>query len=174
MFFETTRRTSLSLRRSCPSRLRPALALMGVTSLACIAGACATSDGESTATSPIETTSNIASTLQPTPTASSEPVGTIEVLSGPDSTTIERFASFAISDGAAECRLDQGTFEPCTSPIFLADVGNGVHTFDVRPAGSTEEAAASTHQWEVLDLWENPTEDLIAATKEPDPAAPNS
>lgn len=38
----------------------------------------------------------------------------------PDSTTIDRFASFTFAGGPAECRLNGGSFELCTSPTFFA------------------------------------------------------
>lgn len=172
MFPKVSRRPSDSPRGSTLFRVRPAFALLGAVSLACFASACASSDGESTAANPIVTTNSAASTEQPVLAAPAEASETIEVFSGPDTTTIDRFASFTFSNTAAECRLDGDSFEPCSSPLFLADVGEGAHTFEIRPAGRDAEALIIS--WEVLNLWDNPTADLIAATKEPDPAAPNS
>jgi len=73
---------------------------------------------------------------------------------------IDRFASFAFADDPAECRVDGDAFESCTSPVLFADVGEGAHTFDVPPAGSSQVGAEMSYAWEVLNLWENPTDDL--------------
>lgn len=170
-----TKNTPLHAPLHAPTarRVRQACGVLGVIGLGTIATACGERADESQRAASIATIDE-ATTSDATAAA---PTGaSIAVTSGPESSTIDRWAEFAfassLSEMAIECRVDDSDFEACTSPIFYPDVGEGTHTFDVRAAGST--GIDSTYAWEVLDLWENPTSDLIAATKEPDPAAPNS
>lgn len=97
---------------------------------------------------------------------------TVDLVTEVASSTTNRFAEFAFAPDVAECQLDAAAFEPCTSPVFLPDVGEGAHTFTVRT--SADGVNKASVEWEVLDLWDNPTSDLIAATKQPDAAEPNS
>jgi hypothetical protein len=174
-------------RRMVGTRSRQACGLLGAVVLGVTASACGQGEGEliSTETTAAESTAaetaETVEVIDGTPatdrsgvTVSAAATSAIEVSSGPDATTIDRYASFAFAGEPAECRVDDDAFEPCTSPIFFADVGEGVHTFDVQPAGSSEVGAESSYAWEVLSLWDNPTDDLIAATKQPDAVGPNS
>jgi hypothetical protein len=59
------------------------------------------------------------------------------ILSGPTSPTRETTASFAFDTGGApaECRLDGGPSQACSSPISYAGLPEGAHRFRVRPLG---------------------------------------
>lgn len=101
-------------------------------------------------------------------------VSAVALLTGPDDTTIDRYAEFTFDAESAECSLDNGDFELCDSPVFLPDVEEGTHTFTVRSTGSDDSDTGSSHDWEIVSLWDNPTTDIISSTKQPDAAAPNS
>jgi hypothetical protein len=57
-------------------------------------------------------------------------------------------------DATFECRLDDGDWETCESPLSLSDLSEGSHSFEVRALGVAEapDATPATHQWTV-----NPT-----------------
>lgn len=63
---------------------------------------------------------------------------TVSVDSAPAASVTGRSATitFTLDDpaGAAECRLDGGSWAPCTSPVTLADLPLGDRTFEVRAA----------------------------------------
>ena len=73
-------------------------------------------------------------TAAPTATITSKP-------SNPTNSTAASFAFTASeSGGTFSCRLDGGTFEPCTSTKSYTGLGDGLHNFEVRatdPAGNT-------------------------------------
>lgn len=166
----TSRTSRLTRRRGAGTRAQRFCGLVGVIAVGATASACSAGEGRPDAT---EFVDGPPITDQSSGPASSSVIATIEVFSGPDVTTTDRFASFTFTNGPAECRVDADAFEPCTSPTFFVDVGEGTHTFEVRPAGNSA-VPASSHDWEVLDLWGDPTDDLLIATRQPDPAAPNS
>ncbi|MEW6775200.1 MAG: hypothetical protein AB1405_02830 [Bdellovibrionota bacterium] len=61
--------------------------------------------------------------------------------------------TFSSPDGTAvfECRIDSGSFAPCTSPFATGSLGDGSHTFYVRardPAGNVDGTPAS-YTWTV-------------------------
>ncbi len=96
----------------------------------------------------------------------------LEIIAGPAETTTDRFAVFRLVGEPVECSLDGGAFEACRSPVFLPDVGHGVHVLDVRLMNGGETSAS--WEWEVIDLWHHPTDDLVPATRQPEPAEPQS
>src|SRR5205085_8773554 len=65
----------------------------------------------------------------------------------PTNDTTPTFAFSATEPGSTfECRIDGGSFGPCTTPDTSAALGAGSHTFDVRatdPAGNTDASPAS-------------------------------
>jgi large repetitive protein len=50
-----------------------------------------------------------------------------------------------------ECRLDGGSWSPCTSPTTYEGLLDGTHTFDVRAkdAAGNEDPTPATHTWTV-------------------------
>jgi hypothetical protein len=84
----------------------------------------------------------------PPPADTTPPQTTINT--GPDSSTTSTTATFTFSanetGSAFACRLDGGSWTPCSSPDSLTSVGVGSHTFDVRAtdgSGNTDATAAS-------------------------------
>ncbi len=70
--------------------------------------------------------------------------------SGPSGLTNNASPSFGFSSNDAgasfECRLDSGSFAPCTSPKSYAGLADGAHSFEVRAkdaAGNTDASPAS-------------------------------
>ena len=82
------------------------------------------------------------------------PETTVE--SGPPSTTTSTSATIVFSSetGAShECRIDDGAYEPCSSPAEYSGLAQGDHTFSVRAtdaAGNTDPSPA-TRSW-TIDL----------------------
>jgi Subtilase family/Bacterial Ig-like domain len=72
------------------------------------------------------------------------------ITSGPDGLTNDSTPTFHFSSTEAgssfECRIDAGTFAPCTSPYTAATLADGPHTFYVQAtdeAGNTDPTPAS-------------------------------
>jgi Ca2+-binding RTX toxin-like protein len=81
------------------------------------------------------------------------------IVETPDAYSAEAAATFAFqasdtggSDVAeVECRLDDGHFAPCTSPVSFSDLATGPHRFEVRAtdgAGNVEGPPAA-YAWEI-------------------------
>ena len=65
-------------------------------------------------------------TTPPDTTITSGPTGTINV-------HVSTFTFTSSEPGSTfECRLDAGTFAPCTTPFTTSSLANGTHTFEVR------------------------------------------
>ncbi len=96
----------------------------------------------------------------------------------PDSETNAQHASFEFSATDAqsyECRLNAMDFSECESAIFLADIGLGEHSFEVRAVGSSGNfGETSKYQWTINSLFDADNSDLVATNVSPDPVAPNS
>jgi hypothetical protein len=73
---------------------------------------------------------------------------TASVASGPAAVSTSRSATFAFSadePSSFACRLDNAGFEPCSSPASYHGLGDGAHSFTVRPTdavGNTGNAAS--------------------------------
>jgi hypothetical protein len=78
---------------------------------------------------------------------------TAAVASGPAALSNSRSATFAFTadePSSFECRVDDRSFEPCTSPATYQGLGDGAHTFAVRPTdaiGNT--GASSSYSWTI-------------------------
>jgi Tol biopolymer transport system component len=87
---------------------------------------------------------NGASELSPSWQADSTPPRTTVLLgpSGPTNTATATFEVEASELGSAlQCRIDQGSFQPCSSPFTTGQLAEGEHTFAARsvdPAGNTD------------------------------------
>jgi hypothetical protein len=81
------------------------------------------------------------------PADSEAPQTTID--SGPSETIDSSSATFAFSaseQAAFSCKLDGGSYTPCTSPAIYTGLADGAHTFAVRatdPAGNVDASPAS-------------------------------
>jgi parallel beta-helix repeat protein len=73
----------------------------------------------------------------------------------PPATTSSTSASFTFtaseSGSTFQCRLDDGSFEPCTSPRTYQALSEGQHTFAVRAtdARGNQDQSPATHTWTV-------------------------
>lgn len=67
------------------------------------------------------------------------------------SATITFSSPNAGSGASYECRLDGGTFSPCTSPQSLSNLAEGAHTFEVRArnGAGTYDPTPATRTWTV-------------------------
>jgi hypothetical protein len=88
------------------------------------------------------------------PLADSTPPGT-SISSGPASYTRSTSATFAFGsrdpDPVFECKLDSGSWEPCTSPETYSGLSAGWHSFSVRAtdaAGNTD-ATPAVQGWRI-------------------------
>jgi large repetitive protein len=78
---------------------------------------------------------------------------TAAITQTPGNPTNSRSATFAFSAseaGSFACELDGGGFGPCGSPVTYQGMGDGVHTFTVRPAdvlGNT--GASASYSWRI-------------------------
>ncbi len=70
----------------------------------------------------------------------------------PDNDATPTFA-FSSDDAAAtfECRVDNQTFAPCTSPHTTGALADGAHTFEVRAVDGADnaDATAAAHAWTI-------------------------
>ncbi len=78
----------------------------------------------------------------------------VSVDSAPAASVTGRSATirFTLDDpaGAAECRLDGGSWAPCTSPVTLSDLPLGDRTFEVRAADAAGNTGAARRvQWAI-------------------------
>ena len=78
----------------------------------------------------------------------------IDLTQKPNALTNATTATFAFTSkpGATfECRLDAAAFAPCTSPVTLAGLGEGDHTFAVRATDKAGNVSATpaTYSWQV-------------------------
>ena len=77
------------------------------------------------------------------------------ITSGPADPSSSTDASFSFTDVQPavtfECRLDGGTFEPCTSPKSYSDLTEGSHGFSVRAVdGSGTPSAPTSYPWVIV------------------------
>jgi len=82
------------------------------------------------------------------------PPGTAFTSDRPDNPTQERSATFSFQTELGsrfQCKLDTEEFRACISPVELTQLGQGVHTFQVRAvddAGNVD-ASPESHTWRV-------------------------
>ena len=78
---------------------------------------------------------------------------TASVTSGPAALSNSRTATFAFSadePSSFECQLDGGSFQACGSPASYQGLGDGTHTFAVRPTDAVgNTGATSSHGWRI-------------------------
>jgi large repetitive protein len=78
---------------------------------------------------------------------------TATLASGPSALSNTRsatFTFFASEPSSFQCSLDGGGFVPCSSPTSYAGLGDGGHTFVVRPTDAVGNAgAASSYGWTI-------------------------
>ena len=108
----------------------------------------ATDEASNVDATPASRTFSVEVLPPPPPADTTPPETTID--SGPSGTVNSSSASYAFSSDEAgstfECKLDAGTFTPCTSPQAYDGLSNGSHTFEVRAtdaAGNTDATPAS-------------------------------
>jgi RNA polymerase sigma-70 factor, ECF subfamily len=80
----------------------------------------------------------------------------VTILDRPPERTRSTRAPFAFETGgdptSVRCRLDDGAFEPCSSPIVYRGLDRGVHRFAVRVSASGETAPASASaEWTIVE-----------------------
>jgi len=74
--------------------------------------------------------------------------------SGPEGTVSSSSATFSFSSPTAgvgfQCRLDGGSFSPCSSPVTYTGLAGGLHTFEVRAvAGGLADPTPAARAWTV-------------------------
>ena len=96
---------------------------------------------------------------------------TLEFEDAPPATTTDRHASFVFNqDTTATCHLDGEAYEPCASPVFVLDLALGNHTFTV----ATTTGATIEHEWVITSIFDEASDDLLPASRQPADAEQNS
>ncbi|MDZ5622522.1 right-handed parallel beta-helix repeat-containing protein [Nocardioides sp. HM23] len=102
---------------------------------------------------------NASETVRRTWTVADLTAPVITISEKPTATTSETTAQFSFSTSdnwggavTTECRLEGGTFAPCTSPKSYSGLSDGEHTFVVRATDSADNARTETHTWTVEDV----------------------
>lgn len=78
---------------------------------------------------------------------------TVTILEGPPEQTTDDHARVLFSSKApdvalAECRLDGGAWEQCSTPWYGSDLEDGHHTLDVRVTDRAGNAGVASHSWQ--------------------------
>jgi hypothetical protein len=101
-------------------------------------------------------------TIDTTPPLDTTPPQTT-IDSAPAQTATTSSASFAFSSSEAgstfECRLDDGSYAPCTAPKDYGSLADGPHTFEVRAtdAANNTDPTPASHAW-TIDTTPTPDE----------------
>lgn len=85
----------------------------------------------------------------------SVPVG-LTFRQAPEAVTPEPFALFAFEangTGDFDCQLDDGLFEPCSSPYAVYPLESGDHQFSVRLTEAAEGSEPLRHRWRVASIF---------------------
>ena len=67
----------------------------------------------------------------------------------PSASAVANFSFSADGAGGFECKLDDGAFKTCTSPVRYERLGEGEHTFRVRATAAGERGPATAHVWRI-------------------------
>ncbi|MFT5195118.1 MAG: hypothetical protein ACI9EW_002248 [Cellvibrionaceae bacterium] len=112
--------------------------------------------------------------------ASSEEIGSPLIFSDkPPATTYNRYAAFTIEpiessdDQQFECRLNNENFSACESNVFISDVeseGDQIFTARIKADAATE----VSYTWQVLNVFDSGSIDLLPSSQVPDHADPGS
>lgn len=87
--------------------------------------------------------------------------------------TYDRYAKFSFTATVpVECRLNDGKYELCSEELFLPETKEGANTFTVRTVANKQQLAS--HTWEVLDVFDMDTPDLLVSNQTPSKAEPRS
>lgn len=97
---------------------------------------------------------------------------------GPSAVTHDFFATISFVAADAEryqCQLDQGGYSDCVSPVYLAELAQGSHQFDVKAfSAAGNEGVAASLTWQVDSVFASGHDDLVATNVLPDAVANNS
>ncbi len=78
----------------------------------------------------------------------------VTINSGPTGSTTDNTPTFGYAITGAfvteECRIDTGTFSPCSSPFTANPLGGGMHTFEVRVVDDAGNADTDTRTFDVM------------------------
>lgn len=86
-------------------------------------------------------------------TSKTNAAGFVNISQRPAVVSTETTATFTFSGiGSHECKIDNGAFEPCTSPYTTPTLSVGAHTFTVHVIGETNPEATATHSWTLIQL----------------------
>jgi tetratricopeptide (TPR) repeat protein len=67
----------------------------------------------------------------------------------PSASAVASFSFSADGAGGFECKLDDGAFKTCTTPVRYKRLGEGEHTFRVRATATGERGPATAHVWRI-------------------------
>lgn len=98
---------------------------------------------------------------------------TVTLAEMPLTETYERFAKFSFdATTPVECLLNDGEYKACAKSVFFPETKEGINNFTVRTIADKKQLA--TYQWEVLDVFDSGTPDLLVSNQTPSKAEPRS
>jgi hypothetical protein len=102
-------------------------------------------DGAGNTTAPLASTFTVDTKAPPQPS----------ILSGPETTTTAKSATFTFTDAESpvtlECRRDSANFKACTSPLTYASNSKAAHVFQVRAKdGAGNLSSVASYSWTVV------------------------
>ena len=81
-----------------------------------------------------------------------EPLQAPEIISAPRSSTLDRSVRIEFLGSNTECRLKDGPWESCVSPVLYEGLRAGRYTFHVRQITETDTSESASHSWMVREL----------------------
>ena len=91
----------------------------------------------------------------------------------PSLETYDRYATFTLDATVpVECRLNDDVYQSCDEEIFLPETMEGSNIFTVRAVADQKQLAS--HEWEVLNIFDLNTPDLLVSNQNPSKAEPRS
>ena len=105
--------------------------------------------------------------------SSLEGVSNFKLVQAPLKETYDRYALFVFDkSGAIECSLNDASYEECESRFFIPEVPEGKNSLSVRDVESKQ--ILTSYEWQVLDIFEKETDDLLISNQTPSKAEPRS
>jgi hypothetical protein len=97
--------------------------------------------------------------------------------SKPESNGVLAYANFEFSASNAkyfQCKVDDESFEVCTSPKMYLSLPEGIHQFSVKAIDENDNSGEILdYNWAILNIFDEPNADILTSSVTPDFVAPN-